>query len=325
MLGDVEVQAQFDGNRGPDLSRTSTSDLPRSRWARSSGFPIQLTLTLVARFRPRASFNPYVGGGFGYTFVGFEPDSDVQRTVGQHGRSPGVSRLRAQFGFYGARTAFPPPPTGPATWPGATSTRRTRLGVAPGRRRRAFLQAQVVDVPRRALHRFSVADVSDRLRRRGLSRRPVPAADRLIAGNSTGLDAARAETYGAVPGSPRGTEALTGDGATRQPGLLDGFAGRIAAARRAPTDHSTAARSPTPPLLHETFLPSPTASPSTPGFYYAQGGTLQATTRSPLQVGVRYTFYGAVGIRRFPIPTGPRTRSPCCASSQHAQADLGSA
>ena len=34
--------------------------------------PIQITA--LARFRPRASFNPYFGAGIGYSILGFDPD-----------------------------------------------------------------------------------------------------------------------------------------------------------------------------------------------------------------------------------------------------------
>jgi len=38
---------------------------------------VPLQLTALARFRPRASFNPYVGAGIGYTITGFTPSSEL--------------------------------------------------------------------------------------------------------------------------------------------------------------------------------------------------------------------------------------------------------
>jgi opacity protein-like surface antigen len=40
---------------------------------------VPLQLTALARFRPQARFNPYVGGGFGYAVVGFEPSDELDQ------------------------------------------------------------------------------------------------------------------------------------------------------------------------------------------------------------------------------------------------------
>ena len=72
-VGEIEVQAQFAGTVVPDLRRFDfrTFRIPAGDLTR-----VPLQLTGIARFRPRASFNPYFGAGIGYTFVGFEPSSE---------------------------------------------------------------------------------------------------------------------------------------------------------------------------------------------------------------------------------------------------------
>jgi hypothetical protein len=75
-LGDIEVQGQFDGVEIPDIERfdfrfyqIEAGDVER----------VPLELSLLARFRPRARLNPYLGGGVGYTFVGFEPSDELNQ------------------------------------------------------------------------------------------------------------------------------------------------------------------------------------------------------------------------------------------------------
>lgn len=70
-LGDVEVQAQFANTEVPDTQdfafqafRVPVGEVER----------VPISFSALARFRPRASFNPYVGGGIGYAIVGFETD-----------------------------------------------------------------------------------------------------------------------------------------------------------------------------------------------------------------------------------------------------------
>ena len=69
-VGQVELQAQFDQipidddiNFNFGTFRIEAGDLER----------IPLQVAGLARFRPRAAFNPYVGGGIGYSIIGFEP------------------------------------------------------------------------------------------------------------------------------------------------------------------------------------------------------------------------------------------------------------
>jgi opacity protein-like surface antigen len=72
-IGDVEVAVQLPGNGPVDpniipynfiVQRIPVGELER--------VPIQLSA--LARFRPRATFNPYLGAGLGYSIIGFETD-----------------------------------------------------------------------------------------------------------------------------------------------------------------------------------------------------------------------------------------------------------
>jgi hypothetical protein len=73
-IGDVEMQAQFQSPLDETLEynfnvyRIPVGELER--------IPIELTGML--RFRPRARFNPYFGGGVGYSFLGVELDDEFQ-------------------------------------------------------------------------------------------------------------------------------------------------------------------------------------------------------------------------------------------------------
>lgn len=70
-LGDVEVQAQFDNVEVPE---EQDFDFRAFRVPVGEVERVPITLSALARFRPRASFNPYVGGGLGYSIVGFSTD-----------------------------------------------------------------------------------------------------------------------------------------------------------------------------------------------------------------------------------------------------------
>lgn len=75
-VGQIEVQAQFDQipidediNFNFGTYRFEAGDLER--------VPIQVAG--LARFRPRAAFNPYMGGGIGYSIIGFEPSDEFNQ------------------------------------------------------------------------------------------------------------------------------------------------------------------------------------------------------------------------------------------------------
>jgi len=103
-LGDIEVQAQFDGIEIP-----AEEDFRFSIFRVPAGDVTQIPIQLsgLARFRPRASLNPYLGAGIGYIVVGFEPSSEfddlsrnLDASVGN--LAPGVVAPTTFFDLEGA-------------------------------------------------------------------------------------------------------------------------------------------------------------------------------------------------------------------------------
>ena len=72
-VGDIEMQAQF---VGVDIPETESFQFSIFRVQAGELERVPIQLSAFARFRPRASFNPYVGGGVGYTIIGFEPSEE---------------------------------------------------------------------------------------------------------------------------------------------------------------------------------------------------------------------------------------------------------
>ena len=72
-IGDVEAQVQYAGLDVPDLDnfRFATHRIPVGKMER-----VPIHLSAIARFRPRAKFNPYFGLGIGYAIIGFEPSDE---------------------------------------------------------------------------------------------------------------------------------------------------------------------------------------------------------------------------------------------------------
>jgi len=94
-LGNVEVQAQFAGTDVPetqpflfDFFTVKAGDIER----------IPLQFTALARFRPRASFNPYVGAGVGYSFIGYTPSDEFNQLS--------INMDSSRGGFAGVTSAF---------------------------------------------------------------------------------------------------------------------------------------------------------------------------------------------------------------------------
>ena len=73
-VGDVELQVEFSRDPIPveDRFKFNVFKIPAGEIEQ-----VPLNVTALVRFRPRASFNPYIGVGMGYTFIGFEPSSEL--------------------------------------------------------------------------------------------------------------------------------------------------------------------------------------------------------------------------------------------------------
>jgi opacity protein-like surface antigen len=74
-LGDIEVSAQLPGNPSQDTNIIPFNFVvDRIEVGELELVPIQVSA--MARFRPRATFNPYVGVGVGYILVGYEASNE---------------------------------------------------------------------------------------------------------------------------------------------------------------------------------------------------------------------------------------------------------
>lgn len=75
-LGNIEVQAQFEGDPAPSTQASPFNfhiyNIPAGQLEQ---IPVQVTG--LWRFRPRANLNPFVGLGIGYVFVGFTPSDEL--------------------------------------------------------------------------------------------------------------------------------------------------------------------------------------------------------------------------------------------------------
>jgi opacity protein-like surface antigen len=85
-VGNIELQAEFaldprevDQRFKFRCAGCSANELAPPLPAISAGEieMVPLMVTALARFRPRASFNPYIGAGIGYIITGFEPSSEL--------------------------------------------------------------------------------------------------------------------------------------------------------------------------------------------------------------------------------------------------------
>jgi len=75
-VGNVQVQAQFAGTPIPvgQSFKFSVFDL---NGGSISQVPVEFTAGI--RFRPKATFNPYLCMGFGYTFMSYSPSDDINQ------------------------------------------------------------------------------------------------------------------------------------------------------------------------------------------------------------------------------------------------------
>ncbi len=105
-VGDVEVQAQFDRIPIDPLINNFNFTTFRIPAGEVERIPVQLTA--LARFRPRATFNPYVGLGLGYSFIGFEPTDEFNQLSVNLDASRGAL-TRVGNGLFGDPTLSRPP------------------------------------------------------------------------------------------------------------------------------------------------------------------------------------------------------------------------
>ena len=102
-VGDVIVQAQFPDQEIPQNQRFGFRSYDFSAGDIEQ---IPLDVTALFRFRPKTSFNPYLGGGLGYRWVGFSPSSKLDAASVNLSRSRGgIAPLASSSGI---QTINPP-------------------------------------------------------------------------------------------------------------------------------------------------------------------------------------------------------------------------
>lgn len=76
-VGDVEVQAQFQGDE--PISQNFPFNFRIFRFRAGDLTQVPVDVSVFARFRPRAAVRPYLGAGLGYMFVGFDPSRELNQ------------------------------------------------------------------------------------------------------------------------------------------------------------------------------------------------------------------------------------------------------
>ncbi len=102
-IGDVEVSVELPGNPSdnPEIFKHNfiAERIPVGQLER-----VPFQLGAVARLRPRATFNPYIGAGIGYSIIGFETDPAFDELSRNMDASRGVQmRLTSSFSAQGGQ------------------------------------------------------------------------------------------------------------------------------------------------------------------------------------------------------------------------------
>lgn len=278
-LGDIEVQAQFDGVPIPDIERfvfqtyqIEAGDVEQ----------VPLQLSMLARFRPRARLNPYLGAGVGYTIVGFEP-SDEFNTLSRNMDASQGQKWTVTSAYIGTETLAPT--TDPVhdldgahvdiedtwTWHGMGG-----LELSFKRNWVAFLDVRYSLSSRKASVSFDgPGDLGS----------AVPNVTDYCA-NPPGNVPPGGTRQTVCPGSPAGEAALIGEyGPVRVAlgGLIDG--GHLVPNEGAPPNTDCT----NPQQAGQCMFVSEPDGLVDTGFYYVQGGSF-AYDAFTLLLGVRYTF-----------------------------------
>jgi len=260
-VGDAEIQAQYGLIDIPDMEEFNFEwyRIPVGQMER-----VPLQFTALARFRPRASFNPYVGAGVGYAFIGFEPSDEFnQLSLNLDSSLGGQSRLTE------------------ATWGGASLSAPSADAIGP-------LTGATVDA--RDTFEWHLAGGAELSFKRRWS---VYVDLRWVFGSrSMEIGFNGSDYLGiAVPqltdfeSSPVAT-AIFGAIQVTTGGLIDGGSLQVRPKQGEPPETDCVE---TPQNCETFFDPTqPDGVPDT-GYYYAQGGSVNYGGVS-MQFGVRYTF-----------------------------------
>jgi outer membrane protein W len=278
-VGDVQVQAQFLGLDIPDVVRFQFQvyNVPVGQVEQ-----IPLQLTYMGRFRPKSSLNPYLGAGFGYTFLGFTPSDEFNQLSVAMDASQG-QHYTVSSAYYGDETLVSTPDPVHDLAGASVEFSGTWESHLVGGVEISFKRKWVVFVDARYSFSTRSAKVGfDGTESLGTS---VPLLTDYCA-DPPGAPPPGGTRQTVCPGSVAGERALNGVyGPMRidHGGLIDG--GRIAPKATAPAGTDC-----TDPLDAGDceFVLQPDGVVD-PGYYYAQGGSFKYDAFA-LQVGIRFTF-----------------------------------
>jgi hypothetical protein len=263
-VGDIEVQAQFAGTDVPDLRRF---DFRSYRIPAGTLTRVPVQLTAMARFRPRASFNPYVGAGIGYSFLGFEPSSELDELSLNMDASLG-GQARLTQATFGAPQMFTPGQEDIRDMEGATVlVEDTFEWHVAGGAELSFKRKWAMFLDLR--WSFASRSIEFLFDNSGYVGVPVPQLT-----DFEDSDAGRT-TYGAF-------WITTG-------GLIDGGSLQWRPREGQPPGTNCSGANPDPQRCVQAFDFSMPDGVVDRGFYYVQGGTVDIGGLA-LQIGVRYTF-----------------------------------
>lgn len=256
-LGDVELQVQF--FKQPIDPRL---DYEFVIFPIDAGTVTQVPLQLsaIARFRPKANFNPYIGAGVGYTFIGYDSSAELDtlstRLDGAKGAIAGLGSLQGFGGFIEPAAEAYRPLSGATVDARDTFTWHVAGGAEFGFKKRwaAFVDVRYVFASRTLDVKFN---------------------DQYELGVSVPETLIQIESFETYQ-SPFGPMQIT-DG-----GLVDG--GRLVPADDAPFGTDCAVD---PAAC--VFSVGDLDGQVDPGFYYIRGGSIKYGGPSA-QVGIKFTF-----------------------------------
>jgi hypothetical protein len=279
-VGDVEISAEFFGN-GPEDPEILPFNFLSYRVPAGELTQVPIQLSALARLRPRARFNPYLGGGIGYAITGFKTDPAFDQLSVQMDATKGLhTRLTSSLASIPDMSIDDPTKQ---DIQGATVDARDSFEwhLAGGfelsfkSKWAAFLDLRWIDASR------SLSIGFDGKQELGVS---VP---NYVAFSTSPLATI---AYGGVQIGSCGLPTATTPACTSE-GLLDVGQVQVVPAEGAPfgTNCDPAnGGDPNQPVCVTKFIFTPDGRPD-PGIYYVKGGTMSYDGFA-LQVGIRYTF-----------------------------------
>jgi opacity protein-like surface antigen len=294
-VGAIEMQAEFSGMEIKPIERHKYTVYNLSAGEMTQ---VPLEITAIARFRPKARFNPYLGAGLGYNLIGFTPSSDLNTLSA---RLDGLSGGQTRVSPYPATQPQAPSTIGPLSGAKVSADNTFEWHVVGGAeysvKRKWTIYADL---------RYETASRSFFLGFNGSNGLGIAVPNRQAV---QGSDYATGQ-YGPV----LITNPYPSKGADTDPGWLAPDVGLVDGGLRVNPEIYEGQQVQTPGLCSiadisqcvflrnvdmaaynekykgvEGFVPVSPDGKLDPGYYYVNGGSIRYSGTS-LQIGVRYTF-----------------------------------